>query len=74
MMRREIAESICKETLLCCQKLYQSLGSLEGSVDPAFFDCYRRGIGEIMGNLYFDVLCELFSQYPDLEPDWTKGE
>ncbi len=72
MMQREIAESVCKETLQCCQMLNKSLCVLEGEVDPAFFHRYRKGIGEIMGNLYFEVLCEIFSQYPDLEPDWEE--
>ncbi len=72
IMRRDTAEAVCKEVLRCCQKLDQSLGVLEGFVDPDFFCRYRRVVGETMGNLYFEVLCEIFGKYPDLEPDWMK--
>ncbi len=71
-MRRDVAEYVCEEVLRCCQKLDQSLGFLEGSVEPGFFHRYRRGVGETMGELYFEVLCEIFGKYPELEPEWRK--
>ena len=71
-MRRETAEAICKHALECSRHLNQALGDIEGLVDPDFFSQYKKGVGGVMGSLYFDVLCEVFSQYPDLEPDWEK--
>ena len=71
-MQRDLAKAICEETLSCCRELNRSLGILQKYVDPDFFGRRRRDVGEIMGNLYFDVLCEVFRQYPDLEPDWVE--
>ncbi len=71
-MQREPAEYVCNETLRCCRKLNQALGSLQGSVDPVFFQRFKKETGQIMGNLYFDVLCRVFDEYPDLEPEWKK--
>ncbi len=71
-MNRETAQAICKYTLECSQHLNEVLWAIKGSVNSEFFDRYRMDVGKVMGNLYWDVLCEVFKQYPDLEPDWKE--
>ena len=69
-MERGTAKVICEHILECNKHLNQALWAVKGPVSPDFFDRYKKDVGWVMGSLYVDVLCEVFKQYPDLEPDW----
>lgn len=73
MLNRELAEEVTKELLACSGKLDQSVATLQGEVGEDLFVRYRRLVGQTMGELYLDVLRDLFQQYPDLEPDSMKS-
>ena len=72
MLQRETAQDICKHVLECNGYLNQALWAIKDSVNPGFFDRYKKDVGWVMGSLYVDVLREVFKQYPDLEPDWEE--
>lgn len=72
MLSRELAEEVIKELLACSGKLDQSVATLQGEVDEDLFLRYRRLVGQTMGELYLNVLRDLFRHYPELEPDSMK--
>ena len=67
-MDKELAEETIRDLLSCSGKLDQSVAILEGAIDDELFIRYRQLVGEIMGLLYIEILRNLFTQYPDLEP------
>jgi hypothetical protein len=71
-MRRELAEQIAHELLACSGRLDRSVGALEGVMEAEAFRDYRRLVGRILGLFYIDVLRNIFSHYPDLEPKSMK--
>jgi len=66
---KEEARRISGILLSCSGELDRSVGMLQYNVDEKFFQDYRRKVGEIMGLLYIEILLDIYTEYPDLEPE-----
>jgi len=67
-VHKDLAKRVTEELLSCSGELDKSVSAIQHEVDENFFHSYRRTIGEIMGHLYIDILREIYTEFPDLEP------
>lgn len=62
------------------EQLMEKLHSLDGPINDACelveqiadkdeMRRYRKGLGELMGHIYTDLMMPILRQYPDLDPD-----
>jgi hypothetical protein len=68
-MHRELAERLVRDILNYSSKVDQSVAEVALAKDQGFLHQYRRAAGQVMGFLYFEILRDIFLQYPDLKPE-----
>ncbi len=73
-MNLETAQEINKLMLECTERLNRSVQlALEGS-EPAEFAEYRKTAGNIMGQIFCDVLAPIYKQFPVVKPKELRHE
>lgn len=73
MIDREVADRVRSVSLACANQLDRSVkDALEGAPD-VHASMYRRLVGQVLGELFTEVLMPIYAAYPDLEPEELKG-
>ena len=72
-MERKIAERLMNEMLALGRHLDQAGELTKQMVDAEERVAFRKGIGEVVGSVYTEVMIPLIRQYPDLDPDRESG-
>jgi hypothetical protein len=68
-MKHDLAEQVSQELRSCSGKLDKSIILIQGLVEEDAFKLYCRQVGKIMAEFYLEFLREIYTQYPDLEPE-----
>ena len=74
-MKRDVAEQVSLVILRHMAELDALVWLLKnkGECDEAEYDSYRREIGNLMGNGYFNVTNHVYREHPDLRPKGDDG-
>ena len=67
-MELQTATAITKLMLDVSAQLNASMKVVLDDSDPSESDAYRRCVGNLMGQIYCDILTPIFKQYPQLTP------
>lgn len=74
-MNRAEAAAIVEVALQFAARVDESIRALmRTSPATAQLNEYRRAAGQVLGELYTEILLPIFAEYPELEPDAIKGE
>ena len=75
-MEKEIAQKIMLSLEVLGEALNDLAADIEKIKDIEEKKKYRRGVGELMGRSYTDIMRRIIREYPDLDPDkdidWNK--
>lgn len=71
-MDKQISAELVALMRECSDKLNVSVQKVKDTCTEEEFLEYRKTIGKIMGDMYFDVMRPIFEEYPDLEPETMK--
>jgi hypothetical protein len=72
-MKVQTAAAITKLMLDVSAQLDAAVKLVMDDGDPAELVAYRNCIGNIMGQIYCDILTPIFKQYPQLAPAELRG-
>jgi len=72
-MKPQTAAAITKLMLDVSAQLDASVKLVMDDGDAAEFGAYRNCVGNIMGQIYCDILTPIFKQYPQLRPAELRG-
>lgn len=72
-MKLRTATAIAKLMLDVSTQLDASVKLVMDDLDAVEFAAYRDSVGNLMGQIYCDVLSPIFKQYPQLTPDKLRG-
>lgn len=70
-MDKKIAELLMKDLLALSEPLNSATTLTDQISNKDEQAALRRGIGELMGRIYTDLIIPIIKQYPDLDPDKT---
>lgn len=68
-MERDVAEQILNEFMALSQPLNAATEVATAIDEIDERNAVLRGIGDIMGRVYTDLMIPIIRQYPDLDPD-----
>ncbi len=68
-MDRAIGERLMERLLALTAPLNDAVALIEQIGDERQRLELRRGIGEVMGRVYTDLMVPIIREYPDLDPD-----
>src|SRR5438128_1815110 len=68
MVQRDIAELLIKELLAMGQPLISATQLIDQIASKDERRQFRRGLGEVMDQIYIDLMRPIIRQYPDLDP------
>ncbi len=68
-MNLETAQEINKLMPECTERLNRSVQLALESSEPAEFAEYRKTVGNIMGQIFCDVLVPIYTKYPTVKPE-----
>ena len=71
-MDRNVAESLMSNLLALDEPLNSSATLVNQIPNKEEQKEFRRGIGEIVGRIYTDLMLPIIRQYPDLDPEKRK--
>lgn len=69
MINREIAEHIKAVSLACVNQLDRSVKDAIEGAPEMHASMYRRLVGQVLGEIFAEVLMPLYAAHPDLEPE-----
>jgi hypothetical protein len=67
-MNLETAQEINKLMLECTERLNRSVQLALENSEPTEFAEYRKTVGNIMGQIFCDVLVPIYKKYPAVKP------
>ena len=67
-MDLQTAAAITRVMLDVSAQLDASVRLVQDDANPSEFDAYRRCVGNLMGQIYCDVLSPIFKEHPQLTP------
>ncbi len=73
-MDRALAEKLVMTCIAYGAELNKLLFEVRASCPKNEFEAIRRGVGQVMGNAYVDIMRPIFGQHPDLEPEGWKSK
>lgn len=68
-MDRKVAELLMKDLLALSEPLNSATALTDQISNKDEQAALRRGIGELMGRIYTDLMIPIIKQYPELDPD-----
>ena len=68
-MDRRVAEMLMKDLRALSEPLNSAAALIEQISDKDEQILLRRGIGELMGRIYTDLMIPILKQYPEMDPD-----
>jgi hypothetical protein len=69
-MKKNIAELILRVALDCSRKADESAKIAMDSCDKQTFETYRQQVGQIMGNIFTEIMSPIYEEHPTLAPAW----
>jgi hypothetical protein len=73
-MQLETAQKISKLMLECAERLNHSVQLVSEGSDPKELFDFRKSVGNIMGQIYCDVLGPIYKEYPEIMPKELRRE
>ncbi len=65
----DTAKKVNELLVQCATNLNESARLVQEEASEEEFKRYRRAVGAVMGELWFEVLKPLYSEHPELKPD-----
>lgn len=72
MIDREVAERVKSISLVCTHQLDRSVKEALQGAPEVHASMYRRLVGQVLGELFTEILMPIYTAYPDLEPEELK--
>lgn len=69
MIDKKVAEHIKSVSLACVNQLDRSVKDVIEGAPEEHASMYRRLVGQVLGDLFTDVLMPIYAAHPDLEPE-----
>jgi hypothetical protein len=70
MIKNEnIAKQVSDLMLDYSQRLDKSIALVMNNCDSEELKLYRRAVGKLLAEIYFEVLAPLYQEHPELKPD-----
>lgn len=70
-MEKKVAELLMKNLLALSEPLNSATTLIDQISSKDEQAALRRGLGELMGRIYTDLMIPIIEQYPELDPDRT---
>lgn len=71
-MKIETAREVLQAAMECSRKADESAARVKDACDEHTSRRYSRLVGQIMGNIFTEILVPIYEQHPALAPDWYK--
>ena len=68
-MDKHLAEQLMKKLHSLDEPINDACELVEQIADEHEMRRFRKGLGELMGHIYTDLMIPILRQYPDLDPD-----
>ena len=71
-MKEQVARNVSALMLQSVSQLDKTVQIVKENCDKNEFSTYHKKVGNIMGQVYCDILTPIYDQYPNLMPDELK--
>ena len=69
---KELAKKIVSVVDDCSDRINSTIWEVKNKCSEQEFENYRKAAGIVMGYIYTDIVCPIYSTHPELEPDELK--
>ena len=71
-VKKETAQMLTTVVFEVSEKLNTAVAEIQRAEPIEVFQRERTAIGRVMGAIHFEILERVFSEHPDIVPDWWK--